>query len=348
MKILLSIDEHEASLSGGQYDIHQPIDYSSKELGTVAQLYYGTEWSDEYEALAQMIEKKYLTSSTLKHHASSLSRIYRGLGQHLFENYIPQKIGDVLRNLPEDTVILLTLNEVSSLVPWELLYIDNNFLCLRHVLGRITEREYQPGHPQRTPVPMLFIANPTGDLIGAQNEANYIMAQLRGSRISVSRYGAEIRKTHYLDLLKSGRFDLIHYSGHSQSGYEPGKSFHYFMDGPLYGYEIEALAGGNMPRLVFSNSCQSAGSIVQEDAGNTSLAANYLRAGVAASIAAIWAVSDRGSGAFASDFYRYLLFGSTIGEALLQARRNAFKRWGYSDFIWGSYIFYGNPSMKLF
>jgi hypothetical protein len=64
-------------------------------------------------------------------------------------------------------------------------------------------------------------------------------------------------------------------------------------------------------------------------------------------MAAIWLVSDEGASNFASDFYRYLLFGATLGEAVLRSRRAAFKRWGYQDFIWGSYILYGDPGIRL-
>jgi len=119
------------------------------------------------------------------------------------------------------------------------------------------------------------------------------------------------------------------------------------MDGPLFGFEIEEMKG-DMPFLVFSNSCESAGSSLSlEDAGNTSLAGSYLKAGVSGCIAAIWAVNDQGSGEFASDFYRYLLFGNTVGVSMLNSRRNAFKRWGFLDLIWGSYIYYGDPKLKL-
>ena len=120
------------------------------------------------------------------------------------------------------------------------------------------------------------------------------------------------------------------------------------MDDNCYGWEIENLEINNPPLLVFSNSCQSAeDSLDNNETGNTSLAGSYLKAGAGSCIAAIWYVSDLGSSNFAADFYRYLLFGSTVGEAVLKARQSVFKRWGYQDFIWGSYILFGDPEMRI-
>jgi CHAT domain-containing protein len=228
------------------------------------------------------------------------------------------------------------------------MFTGNNFLCLDHIIGRIKHDDPTHGNATKRTVSMLMVSDPTGDLYGAQDEANYILGKLRGSKLIVTRYGSEIRKQQYLNLLKSETFEIIHYSGHSASSTIPGKSHHVFMDGLVYGDEIEALHGVKMPRLVFSNSCQSAeSSLGNEDTGNTGLAGSYLKAGVGSCVAAIWPVSDIGSGQFASDFYRYLLFGSSMGEALLRSRRTAFKQWGFQNFIWGSYIFYGNPYGRL-
>lgn len=350
MKIItlkISFGENEISLKGDNITIAEEIDYSSKELRTVAQLYYLKEFNDELESLVSIIEEKYLNSAKLKHHASFLSTLYKGLGQHLFENYIPEPIGTALSKLSQDTVLLLDLDPVSSLVPWEQMYIEDSYLCLQSILGRTSLKNISSKNVLSKPAQMLFIADPTGDLKGSKNEANYIIGQLRGSQIRVTRYGSEIHKKHYLELLNSGKYDLIHYSGHSEAGLEPGSSYHLFMDGPLFGHEIKSSAHGKMPKLVFSNSCETASSSVQEDVGNTSLASSYLKAGAAGCIASISPVSDSGAGLFASDFYRYLLFGSTVGNALLQSRRNSFKRWGYTDFIWGYFIYFGDPFLKL-
>jgi len=323
------------------------IEYGFDEFKTLTQIHYGTEWSEETGRLAEKIESKYLKGGALKHHAGALALLIKGYGQYILEEYFPKNVIQKLRALPKDSTIRLVLNEEASVVPWELLHTGRNFICLDHILGRINS-EFGTREPvRRQVVPMLLISDPTGDLWGAQNEANYILGQLRGSNIQIHRYGSEIRKKQYMDLLGSGRYDIIHYSGHSASSNEPGKSHHMFMDGPLFGNEIESLEG-RMPLFVFSNSCQSAENILSvEETGNTSLAGSYQKAGVSGCIAALWAVSDVASGMFSSDFYRYILYGNTVGSALLHSRRNAFRRWGFQDYIWVNYIYFGDPDLRL-
>ena len=323
------------------------MQYGFKEFTKITQIYYGGNFSDEAIKLFDKIENKYLNAGVLKHHQSALALLFKGLGQYLLEEYFPVKIAQRIMNMPIDSTINLILNDEASVVPWELIHTGRNFLCLDHVIGRKnTETQIRKPQRKRT-IPMLMVSDPTGDLPGAQTEANYILGKLRGSNIQVERFGSEIHKRQYVELLESGKYDIIHYSGHSASSTEPGESYHWFMDGPLFGFEIEEMKG-DMPFLVFSNSCESAGSSLSlEDAGNTSLAGSYLKAGVSGCIAAIWAVNDQGSGEFASDFYRYLLFGNTVGVSMLNSRRNAFKRWGFLDLIWGSYIYYGDPKLKL-
>jgi len=323
------------------------MQYGFEEYTKMTQIFYGGNFTDEAKKLFEKLINKYLNPELLKHHQSSLALLFKGIGQYLLEEYFPVKIAQKIKNMPKDSTINLILNDEASVVPWELIHTGRNFLCLDHVIGRKnTETIIRKPRGKRM-IPMLLVSDPTGDLPGAQIEANYILGKLRGSNIQVERFGSEIKKGQYMELLESGKYDIIHYSGHSASSPEPGESYHWFMDGPLFGLEIEEMKG-DMPFLVFSNSCESAGSSLSlEDAGNTSLAGSYLKAGVSGCIAAIWAVNDQGSGEFASDFYRYLLFGNTVGVSMLNSRRNAFKRWGFLDLIWGSYIYFGDPKLKL-
>jgi len=321
---------------------------SSSFTRSLASLYYGTEFSEEALELAEEVEKKYLPPGSLKHYLSAWPNWIKALGQYIFDELLPDDVSNVIRGLPGNSLIQLEIDENVSHVPWELMHTGKNFLCLEHIIGRVKGDEEDPPEPTSGPIPMLMVADPTGDLFGAQNEANYIISQLRGSNLRISRYGTEIRKKDYLQLLESGKYRIVHYSGHSASSTEPGKSHHLFLDGPCYAYDIEALDMKAPPFLVFSNSCQSAeDSLEKDETGNTSLAGAYLNAGVKGCMAAIWLVSDIGSSNFASDFYRFLLFGASLGEAVLRARRSAFKRWGYQDFIWGSYILYGNPEVRM-
>lgn len=348
LKISAGEDFSEISLSGPQLNCSGAAGITREKTRNLATLYYGSEFMEEDFALLQGIERDFIPTRSIKHHDSTWPTEVRAIGQYIFEKLTPKCVIDAIRSLPPGSLIRLQVDDDISHVPWELMYTGRNFLCLEHILGRVPTAIKETHEPVQGPIPMLMIANPTGDLIGSQNEANYIMSQLRGSNLRISRYGSEIRKNDYLKLLESGKFSIIHYSGHSARSTELWKSCHVFLDDLCYGYEIEALKMKNPPYLVFSNSCESAeGSLDKDETGNTSLAGSYLKAGVGGCVGTIWNVSDVGSSNFASDFYRYLLFGATLGEALLNARKAAFKRWGYNNLIWGSYILFGDPEIRL-
>jgi CHAT domain-containing protein len=341
----ISVDKETSyKITKGHQVIEENKQLDLSTLQSAAQLYYGTINSEKTQKLADEIETKYIAKSGI-HHTQIAAHLFKGLGHYVFEQFLPPKIKREIEKTPRDTTICLDLDDASSIVPWELMYNGRNFLCIEYEFGRILSPFKTLPGKHAPSASLLMISDPTGDLPGAQIEANYIMSQLRGSKIRVQRYGSELRKRQYLELLKSGKFDFIHYTGHSSVSTDQSQAFHIFKDENLTGKEIEALKGNNLPRLVFTNSCQSAQNY--DFSGNTSLAGSYIKAGVLSCIAALWPVSDQGSAEFASSFYRYILFGSTVGRAILQARRESYRKWGYQDFIWGSYIFYGNPLYKL-
>ena len=327
-------------------DASSSLDYA--EISQVVRIYYG-EPSEETESYYEKIESRVLQKGAPKHYRGLGISYLKSLGEYVFENLIPNEIKRAIKSIPKDSTLFLELNDGSELIPWEYMYTGDSFLSLSYVIGRINKgAQAQPPRGGNRYFQMLIVADPTGDLPGTQRETNYIINQLRGSKIKITRYGAEIRKRQYLSLLESGKFDLIHYSGHSESSMESGKSHHWFWDGPLYGEEIESRSSAKMPKLVFCNSCQSGeSSISKEMTGNTSLASSYLKAGAESSIGSIWSVSDRGSADISADVYRYLLFGSTVGEALLRAKRSSYKRWGFHDPVWLSFILFGDPRMRL-
>jgi hypothetical protein len=349
LKISPVEDSNEISLKGPQLNCSKPAEITREQTRILSRLYYAKdEYQEEDYAIIEEIEKNFFPAGSLKHYSHQRSLEVKAIGQYIFHKVLPKEIANAIRSLPPNSIIRLEIDDSVSQLPWEFMYTDRNFLCLEHILGRISGAVNEKYVPIQGTIPVLMVSNPTGDLFGARKEANYIMSQLRGSNLRITMYGSEIKKNEYLQLLESGKFSIIHYSGHSASSPEPGKSCHVFMDDLCYGYEIERLNMKNPPLLVFSNSCQSAeASLNKDETGNTSLAGSYLRAGVGGCVGTIWSVSDIGSADIASDFYRYLLFGATFGEALLNARKAEFKRWGYSNWIWASYILFGDPEIRL-
>jgi len=269
----------------------------------------------------------------------------RGYGAYIWEKLFPPEIKFALGLLPEPSFLTLDIDDCIAALPWELAFDGQNFLHMKFACGRMLDvpgRWPQKAADQR----ILIVANPTGDLPESLNEANYIIEQLRAiTNLRISRFGYEITRMQFLELLRTGEFGILHYTGHSQeSANEPEKSHLLFRDGPCYAHDIQTVSSVNMPWLVFANSCLSASTL---RSGVTSLAGSFLRAGTSSYVGALWSVSDIGAAMLASDFYRLVLHGMTVGEALRKARVASFGKWGYHDPVWASFVLFGDPAARI-
>jgi CHAT domain-containing protein len=207
---------------------------------------------------------------------------------------------------------------------------------------RTQERPDEPSQQK-----LVIVANPTGDLPGASAEANYIISQLMSMRqVRIARFGQELTKKTFLDLLKGTQCNILHYSGHSKESQESQEeSYLLLRDGPCHARDIQTALSENPPFIVFVDSCLSASRLQY---GTTSIASSFLKAGVKNYVGALWPVSDSGAAMFASDFYRLVIYGNSIGEALRRARLASFSKWQYNDVVWSSYVLYGDPTARLF
>jgi tetratricopeptide (TPR) repeat protein len=145
-------------------------------------------------------------------------------------------------------------------------------------------------------------------------------------------------------------FDIVHFAGHAD--YNPqnaGESGWRLTGGSLKAKDVTKMAGtATMPALVFSNACQSARTeqwILGEHFEDKifGLANAFLLAGVRHYAGTFWEISDEPSSRFALEFYRYLLSGMTIGEAMRRSRLALIKQYGEETIIWASYVLYGDP-----
>jgi CHAT domain-containing protein len=77
---------------------------------------------------------------------------------------------------------------------------------------------------------------------------------------------------------------------------------------------------------------------------SSSLAEAFLDGGVANFVGTHWPVGDDAALVFSTQFYRRLLDGARLGDAMLEARRRVFDT-GSAD--WADYVFYGNPLFRI-
>lgn len=258
-----------------------------------------------------------------------------------------------------------------SRVPWETLNLDgwcpalDRGLSRRYATADLVPARFDSGRREQREMGVLIIANPTGDLPGAETERERIasllgatkhvrLTEISGNAATRARVSAEF---------ESGRYDIIHYAGHAFfDAQRPGESGLVLADGEFTGAQLAAL--GRLPPLLVFNACESArlrrGAGGRARAGarrppreaarrkesmrtNLSLAETLLRAGVAHYIGTHWPVGDDAATAFAAAFYAEVLRGS-IGDALVKARRAVLAKRSPD---WADYVHYGDAEFRL-
>ena len=100
------------------------------------------------------------------------------------------------------------------------------------------------------------------------------------------------------------------------------------------------------PELVFINCCHLGR--IEKTAPFHKLAANlaaqFIRSGVKAVVAAGWPVNDIAAATFCSAFYDEMLNGVDFGSAVKYARQETYK---HESNTWGAYQCYGDPGFRL-
>ena len=153
-----------------------------------------------------------------------------------------------------------------------------------------------------------------------------------------------MHKNDFLNAISKGNCDILHFSGHANFDLNhPDKSSLIFMDKSCSASEINDSLKQNSPILVFCNACSSAQSMV----GQQGLVQAFMLNGTSNFIGTLWPVDDQLAGMIGEEFYRYLIYGKTVGEALRLAKINTYKKFGWSSISWAAYVLYGDPKNKI-
>ena len=277
------------------------------------------------------------------------------IGALVFSHLLTEPARKRLRTA-EPCDINLRLDEQLIHIPWELCYDGSDFLITKFRVGRQIITSYPipgavTGREVHRPIKVLLIADPTESLSQASDEAERLCTQLDTiSGIEVTLLGGKgVRKIPLLAALQT--HDVVHFAGHSHYDAEhPTASGWRLHDDVLTAGELSKLS--RPPLLVFSNSCQAG--TTAEWAGNYryegqafGIGSAFLLAGVKNYIGTFWVVHDEESELFAMAFYRSLITGQSLGEALLQARQTIISQRGWQSLTWASYMLYGDPTARL-
>ena len=288
--------------------------------------------------------------------SNEILAMLRRTGQSLFDLLLPK---NVKRKLSSSDTKNLILNIEDNLVqiPWELLYDGKEFLCLKFNIGRVVTTKYDVSDVKirkaEKPLKMLIISDPMGDLPSSYIEGQKIRDLLDEGEdlINANLLTDKISPDFIKQRMRS--FDIIHYAGHALYDAEnPSNSRWLLKDGNLKASEILNMGGlSPFPSLVFSNACQTGQTEewrLEKDYENQiyGLANAFLLSGVQHYIGTFWDIRDEPSNYFAISFYREIIKGVSIGEAMRNARLALVDTYGYETIVWASYMLYGDPNFR--
>jgi CHAT domain-containing protein len=292
----------------------------------------------------------------------------RVVGEMLFSLIFPD---DVQLELSAAELFLeIGMDEPLLEYPWELLHDGEEFLCLKHSMGRFVNvtkptipNFTKPSAAGKGILSVLVISvprpmpradgTPYSPLPAAASETRAILSTLTdlgdAARVTLLNGPEATFEAVYNALKGPEHFHIVHFNGHASFNNEnPYKSCLALYDIDMTTNPVLKFFGKKPPVLFFMNACETA------KAGASSnwrdrydvfgLARAFLDTG-ANLLGNRWEVGDVGAAAFATTFYAKLADGFPLGTAIRDARRACLKSTTPADFSWASYAFYGDPRL---
>jgi O-acetyl-ADP-ribose deacetylase (regulator of RNase III) len=295
-------------------------------------------------------------SSSLKHN-SPFEKLDR-VANFILTYFATDEIKAYLHNPPEGATILLTVDDALKDIPWELMIefaypgSEAPFKVGRSIVSSQHPHNIRPPVRGEAAIRALLIGDPTGDLADARDEIRDLYDKLRVHPLfEVDEADLWIGPDQctslaLLDALSSGRYGLIHYSGHSK--FDGHQSAWQLKDGRITTDLLTNALQNAPPVLVFSASCESAVSGAYQPARYENqtfdLPSAFLQAGVEAYIGTLWSVDAQASRYFVEAFYDAFLDDQkvkSLGECLWYAKRAISRE---QDRL--AFILYGDPNAQ--
>jgi len=260
------------------------------------------------------------------------------------------EIPESIRNLiNQSNKIILSLCNKTQNIPFEIIGDKNHQLGLNKIITRIFEIESSfialekkefDNNPEREDI--LFLVDPEDKKLGylpdAINEANDLSQMFEKENFSVDMLvNEDVNYTNLVNSL-SAKPKIIHYIGHGVDDgiiISPNQRLNPSVITNYY------LWFANNP-LIYLSTC-IVGRTCYRGAGIfDGLIPSLLRRNSKTIIASKNKVFDDNSRKFSNNFYKSLISGLSIGEALLETRRK-----NLEEYIWGNYLLFGDPDLKL-
>lgn len=276
-----------------------------------------------------------------------------GLSRALFELMVPNGFKEAL---PDLRGLILAVDPAAAVYPWELMREEADRLETPLVtrIGLVRQLASTHGRP-RVPTVREVSALVVGDtdsgfaaLPGAQREGMAVATALRNNGYRVKYLERPDGQTVMVNLFDE-HYRVIHLAAHGNVSETVGQTG--MVLGPdtyLTTAQISKLRW--VPELVFINCCHLGN--MEADARPrwgelaANLATEFIEMGCRAVIAAGWAVDDAAAEVFSATFYREMLAGRRFGDAVRQARLDAYQRHPATN-TWGAYQAYGDERYQL-
>lgn len=281
----------------------------------------------------------------------------REIGQVFSDDLFPHNVKEMIRNTQSEHLII-SLDDQLIQIPWELINDGRQFLCQKFSMGRLVRTKQNVIGSATTralarPLKMLIVADSKGDLKGAYSEGIQIRDYIDQQKdlINASLRSGTVTSDYIKEKIRN--FDMVHFAGHFEYNQKnTGEGGWQLTNGSFNAQDIVKM-GGNaaMPALIFSNACQSARTeewtikeYFQDEVFG--LANAFILSGVKHYVGTFWEILDEPSRYFSLEFYRHLLLGASVGEAIRQARMALIKEYGEETIAWASYLLYGDPTFN--
>jgi len=304
------------------------------------------------QACLELAEKSiYAGTETATSGKQELEQELKTLGLALFQALFRAECDDFRQTVmdsDEVTTVIFQVDRDLAYLPIEVIYDGERFLALHIPTGRrLFAHEVQGEQlvPDK-PCSVLIVGDPTNDP-SIRTDVEYEIDTLRSifrskkARLRIAT-GSRVDEKYLLSYLPNST--IFHFTGHGlisddarQAGMEIAR------DSVITGESISGLQ--HPPQIVFLNMCTAS----WPDAWKSSvgLVDTFLKRGTRCCIATLWDIRSRTAALLSSNFYRYLLEGSSIGEALRLARLEVVGQCGIGDLTWASYALYGDPKTYL-
>jgi len=269
------------------------------------------------------------------------------LGLSVAHDLLGEGVAEALADLPGDHLQLGVHGELAA-VPWELMVTRKGGRFLWQLFS--VTRQLRDEAPAAGAIAgasgahrVLLLANlepEQGRTLPAAEQEAASLLELGATRPDLLRVvrksprdGDELRR-----LLREG-FDVVHFAGHTGRTDDGGRGWTLGSGETVAPAELMSTSGA--PMLVFANACSSG---AESGGGLAESARAMMLAGAGAYLCTLAELHDSGSASFSGAFYRALVRGETLGDALTAARSALL---GSHPLTWANYVLYGDPTARL-